>query len=294
MLRKAERDEDRLSILGDDCARLVSLWEVLKKFAESFYQLGAVIATYRLQFNPEKPPIAFADLDIKTKTAYTFSTFSLNPLNQRLNELELTFSLKAVRKLEELLNQGSTPLGEPKLWQLANAMESIDEHIRHELQERVLFYVSPGKATCYDNFRDGWEDALNKFDIAADVEEAEKCYALDRFAASVFHAMRVTEAGVVALGAHFSLPPNILETPWGNIIHEIEGVVKNLPQTTPSEKEIQSKFAAIAADLFQVNLAWRIPASHVTRKPASKYTSDEAADVLSRTKALMRHLADVL
>jgi hypothetical protein len=36
--------------------------------------------------------------------------------------------------------------------------------------------------------------------IRDDVEEASKCYALERYVAAIFHLMRVTEAAVLALG----------------------------------------------------------------------------------------------
>lgn len=260
---------------------------MLGKHAQRFYLLGnnvailkSLLAYYRLE-HPKKSALP----EVRELLPAV-----LLQLSKQCKMLHLRFSLRALARLrEELLKD------QPNAYNIETALEELDKFIVDELRERVLYFVRPDRAAHYANFRRGWEGALNKFDIAADVEEAEKCFALDRFPASVYHAMRIAEAGVLALGARFpNISAAILEKPWGTIVSALDAEVKAMPRRTGPEKDQQAQFAAVVDALFHVNLAWRIPASHAARKPLSTYDPEQAGEVLSRTKALMRHLAAII
>ena len=135
---------------------------------------------------------------------------------------------------------------------------------------------------------------LSRFDVAVDVaEEAEKCFALDRFAGCVYHLMRVVEVGVQALGKHLQLSDEILAESWGRIVAAVQKKAEKMAHNTLEKEEAQRSVSEIADALFHVNLAWRIPTDH-PRVPNQSYNKVQADEALGRVKALMRHLSETI
>ncbi len=279
--------EEGYTDLGLGNHGIISLWDMLKRYAESFYQVGALIGTFRqLLEKKTDPPL---DKETDDKMAAEMAGMSLSTLEERLREIDLVYSLKAVSRLKSALEPDPV-LGTITKQKVKDAFKEIDRYIRDELEERVLFFVSPERAIHYNDFRGGWQGVLDRFDVAVDVEEAERCYALDRFTATVFHLMRVAEVGVQQLGKHLTLPATVLAASWGEILREVQKEIEKMPHDTIEKKEAQRKLSEIADALFHVNLAWRIPADH-PRTPGTVYTEDQASEALGRVKSLMRHLA---
>lgn len=276
--------EETLSVVHpwqENGRRFVTLFAMLKAYAMSFYQMGGALASLQLFFETLPGTGKLAD------RAESHSANVTEALRVLCVELDLQFSLKAVARLNKELEGGAPDTGK-----LAALLAEIETRVQEELEERSLFFVAPVKAARYSDFRPGWEAALLKFPIATDVEEAEKCFALDRWTACVFHLMRTVEIGVQALGTYLSIAVAVTE-PWGTVVREIQKAVQAMPKASAAEKDAQSKFADVADALFQINLAWRIPAMH-PRTPGSSYTEEQASDALSRVKAFMRTLAEAL
>jgi hypothetical protein len=78
---------------------------------------------------------------------------------------------------------------------------AIDEMLRDELSEILLFSLGLNEAEFYQSPRKGWEEIISVFPATvSDIEESRKCFALSRYAASVFHSLQVVETGLIALG----------------------------------------------------------------------------------------------
>ena len=70
-----------------------------------------------------------------------------------------------------------------------------------ETANREFFVMTLKEADLFVTPRQGWELAIERFpDIVDDVEEASKCFAPSRYAACVFHAVQISEAGLIELG----------------------------------------------------------------------------------------------
>ena len=68
-----------------------------------------------------------------------------------------------------------------------------------ELEATVFLPIDPSNARFYREPRRDWEEAIERFPEAiSDIEEASKCYALGRYAASVYHSMQIIEIGLLA------------------------------------------------------------------------------------------------
>lgn len=119
-----------------------------------------------------------------------------------------------------------------------------------------------------------------------DIEEAQKCLALGRYTACVFHLMRVMERGVhtvvTQLGVTISGKDGRTRT-WRSIATDLAEKVKRMPH---GEERI--KWASIASMLHHVNDAWRNPTNH----PKSTYTETQAHEIFGAVRGFMRRLAE--
>jgi hypothetical protein len=126
-----------------------------------------------------------------------------------------------------------------------------------------------------------------------DIEEAGKCYALDRSTACVFHLMHVIEIGLRALGKVLNEPKlDPTRNPaWEAILSRCDDELKKpAKDRTPEWSAKNQFFSEATANLRAVKDAWRNPTLHVEKK----YDHDEALDALNAVGAFMRHLASEL
>ena len=123
-----------------------------------------------------------------------------------------------------------------------------------------------------------------------DIEEAGKCFAFERWTASVFHLMRVMEMGLRVLGDTLKLPPNTNRN-WEAILRKCdEELRKPFADKSPEWKSDEPFFAGATAMLRSVKDAWRNPTMHVEKV----YTEEQAQDIWNAVKGFMRHLATQL
>src|ERR1039457_5272985 len=157
-----------------------------------------------------------------------------------------------------------------------------------ELETRRFFFVSDERARYYTGDVVPWlEPMANKIEtftpvISAfpsaedDIREAGNCFALDRPTATVFHLMRVMEAGLKALGKDLGVA---WTSNWGTCLNEIE------KQATV--KKSDPFFAEAVADLRAFKNAWRNPTMHIERI----YSEKEAERIFQTVEGFMVHLA---
>jgi hypothetical protein len=89
--------------------------------------------------------------------------------------------------------------GSPAANDIRELIKEIISRYRDELTGRAFYALSADRAAFYEDPLDKWDAVINRFGCAFDVEEARKCFALERSTVSVFHLMRVTEAAVLEL-----------------------------------------------------------------------------------------------
>jgi len=103
-------------------------------------------------------------------------------------------------------------------------ISEISDCIRREMRHVTFLHISAEKAEWYSSPQKGWEAAIERFGdrITTDIEEACKCFACDRHAAAVFHAMLVAEFGVLEIGRalHFKDP----KPSWHSALSEMRRI----------------------------------------------------------------------
>jgi len=212
----------------------------------------------------------------------------LDKLEKQVMELELAVSIKAIRTLRNIAESGQ-PVSKLQL-QLFHLTESVHA----ELEAVLLFQVPLAKRVYFERKNLFGDDVANAFtSTSVDIEEAGRCFALERYTACVFHLMHVMEIGLRVLGATLKdsrLDPR--ENPsWERILKKCREELEKKRENRAAEWAADDAFFSQAtATLMAVKNAWRNPTMHVE----INYTENQSEDVFNAVKAFMRSLATKL
>jgi hypothetical protein len=122
-----------------------------------------------------------------------------------------------------------------------------------------------------------------------DVQEAGKCFALQRFTACVFHCMRIMEVGLEALANELRID---VATNWNKALNLVEKEIRGRSVATHGEawKSDEAFFSEAATHFRVVKNAWR---NHTMHK-REVFDEERARGILQSTADFMRHLASRL
>lgn len=171
-------------------------------------------------------------------------------------------------------------------------VKELQNRFQDELQSRLLMHIASEKARYYETVELFGQAVADKFPSAAfDIEEAGKCFALDRHTACVMHLMRVIEIGLRAVAKGLNIPDAELLPTWNAIIAKIESAMRTAANKRGSEwLEIEPFYREIPAYLFAIKIAWRNPGMHVE----ASYDEERAEDIYNAVRGFMRYLATEL
>ena len=167
--------------------------------------------------------------------------------------------------------------------------------LRDELSLSLFFKLPLEKKRYFDRPCMGWEEVIARFgDIAGDVEEMSKCFALSRYAASVFHSVQVTEGGLIHLGVFLGVKDP--KSGWTAVAGELEKLV-----VKTAYKDLQDCHKKCFAFLEQMHAvttalksAWRNKISHSQGRlilMTSDFSPDIAEEIMIASRSFMRRLA---
>lgn len=214
----------------------------------------------------------------------------LRTLQHDCEGLGFPVTLAAVNRLIEKLTS--------RIITTHNEMEiqswNIQERLLDELNSRLFMAIDSKHVSYYNQPLDEWASVVQSFpSTSMDVEEASKCFALNRYTAVVFHLMRVMEVGLRVLGNTLHDPridPKTNPT-WDRILQRCrDEQAKPLVQRSQEWRSDEPFFSGVSARLMAVKDAWRNPTMHVERT----YTEETALDVFNHVQAFMRHTATKL
>jgi len=134
------------------------------------------------------------------------------------------------------------------------------------------------------------KEVTEKFpSLSFEIDEAGKCFALNRNTACVFHLMRVMELSIRAVTRCLQMPDaKPADRSWGVVLKGIrQGIEARWPTVAERDSGDGAFFDALYASLDAVKNPWRNGTMH----PANKYTDDEAEHVFVAVRAFMTKLA---
>jgi hypothetical protein len=177
---------------------------------------------------------------------------------------------------------------------LLSCISDIQGRLRDELSINLFFNLPHEKKKYFDAPCTGWEDALRRFpDALLDVEEMSRCFALSRYAASVFHSVAVIEVGLLHLGGFVSV--NDPHSGWTAVTGRLQKIVDTkYASLSDSEKEHRPFLEQMHAVTQSLKSAWRNKISHAQGKllvMTSEFSPDIAEEIMISSRSFMRRLA---
>jgi hypothetical protein len=218
----------------------------------------------------------------------------------------LKFAAHRYLAIGDTLNSISTSLGFPDfdhadiLETKKNALASILRdlpRLREECSALGLrASVAQSEQDFYEHPEAQWKSAIERFPAARDdMEEASRCYSLERYGACVFHLMRITEAAVIELGR--TVDPTDHKPQFSSVLKKIDHLVNDTKWNDWPEiaRPYKNLFTEALPRLYAVKDSWRDKATHFELKivPTSAMLSRERAlDIYNCTVSLLRLLAE--
>ncbi len=268
--------ETTTSIWEQHPYRLVSLWEIMQyaedevhfvPFGNMFFLLGCLDA----------PP------SISETNAIQFSAH-IEACIPDMERLGLRVSAVQAKALLEML-EGTHPVTN-----IHDQITALRSSLTIELDLTVFLHVKHEDARFYREPLDNiTEDVENRFSSTLeDLREAARCYGLGRSAASVFHAMRAAEVGLIALGKDLKVQA-ATDKNWSVLLNEIESAIKRVDEASHGTNWRESRrwYAEVSAQLHNFKDAWRNDVMHVHRN----YDQSRAREILAATRAFMCQIA---
>jgi len=202
--------------------------------------------------------------------------------------LSLSFKEQAKRLVGRLKGEGGYGVDA-----LVLCVEELQDNFRSELDQHAFLWIVESRREMFgDPLRWFGEKPANKYQSARrDMRDCVRCFVLEQWSASVFHAMGVIEYGLRDLAArvHVPMTAQIEMENWHNIIEGVEKQVKAMKQLPKSQQDpIEISFCASAAShFFAVKEAWRNHVAHVR----GRYDEDEATRIITNVRDFMRAMA---
>jgi len=172
-------------------------------------------------------------------------------------------------------------------------VRGLQENIERELSCRFYVGISQDRKAAYCESLKGWEDITEVFSSATeDIEEMNKCFALCRYSATVFHSLMVTEHGLVKLGSLIGVTDPKLG--WDASYRKLAEIVNNGRNANTTGLDFDF-LEQVNGCVQAMKFAWRNKVNHATGKPVlmgGGFAPYVAEEIILATRGFMRRLAE--
>lgn len=210
--------------------------------------------------------------------------------DKQCTALGLGASRMSVLRIANFLNAE-----QPTYGHLRSLAEQLYDRIRDELQAKLFLHIPLPDSDYYQNPLREWDPIVQRFpQTIGDAEEASKCYALERYAAAVFHCMQVVEATLIELGRFIRVPKGNKPS-WGATTGHLGIILQKKPeQLTAFERKNLEKLRQVHAVAQALQHAWRNKISHAGERLVlltPDFNREIANDIMVASQAFARRLA---
>jgi hypothetical protein len=178
---------------------------------------------------------------------------------------------------------------------LASAIENIEGCLENELSLNLFFKLPQEKKKYFNSPVDGWEEVIKRFQNTRDnIEEMNKCFALSRYAAAVYHACQIIELGLIELGQFLEVTDP--KSGWTAVTLRLEMLVKKTKYNDldPKYKNCFGFLEQMHGSTEALKTAWRNKIDHAKGKLALltvDFVPDIAEEIMIASRSFMRRLA---
>lgn len=283
-------------------SRLLSLWDIMRIFDPSIFVQAAELfnsgrrpehsfASRGSSSNPN-----FEDSENENETDEAAKRLLLNATFTRFEQICLGIGLRAsavtFRKMAALSKENDRDIESYRRFEPELRGRLIDE-----MKETIFFSLSALEGNYYCRPQHGWEEIISRFpDVRADVEEAHKCFALSRYAATTFHSLQIVEFGLIELGVFINVTDP--KSGWTAVTGRLSAILKKpYKERTDFERANHDFLEQLQGTTEALKNAWRNKVSHAQGKLTvltPDFAPEIAEEILFASRAFMRRLAEGL
>ena len=265
--------------------RLRSLWDMLLTYARAFSVVCSSLEFSRVQLAEH---LAMQGEEMRGTAALDPGHNIIVTLAETLTSAKNIISqIPALALLEHQIVrlEARSSQNVAAIYLLAD-IESLEHAIHDQLRNHFYYHVPLEYVPYYVSELPFGEDVFEAFPSAQkNIENAGKCLALGQGTASVFHLMRVMEAGLRALAK--ALDVQYMPS-WEAYLTKIEKCIDEPHKNKSSAwKRKEPFYREIAGDLSKVKFAWRNPTMHIERD----YEPWEAEEIYKAVRTFTQRLA---
>ena len=269
--------------------RLVTLMELLRVYAHLYLRHSNHLAVFDdwMSSNPDKPIMD----------------------DQNFPQL-----VRALKSMQALCETGELPVTQIPLDMLVRGLNSPDrmksnQAVQHflkaildrlpdEMSTKLYLQLPHSKTPYFDEPFKGWEAVIGRIpECSRDVEEMNKCFALSRYAASMFHAMHVAEWGAIYLAPRINVTDPIKG--WGSTTKKLAELVAAGRSKLSSNESVTVTFDFIEQmnqETQNMKLAWRNKIDHAANYlaivPNAEFTPDIAEHIIISVRVMMGRMIE--
>lgn len=204
-------------------------------------------------------------------------------------ELNFNATIATLRKIRQCFADADGTHGD--YWAYS---EELEGRLLDELKGKFFLSLNLNETEYYTNFRQKWIEVIKAIPASVgDIEEAWKCFALGRYAASVFHSLQVVEIGIIELGKAVGAIDH--QSGWNVTTKALESTMKKKHQDRSEFERLHFGFyEQIYATIEGLKNACRNKVSHAHNKwvvMTSDFSPDVGEEILFAPRAFMRRLA---
>jgi hypothetical protein len=263
--------------------RLVSLWDMR-------FEAVKAIKALELLARIEMASI-FGHSQIASPTFYKVMSGHFDELTRVLEDLELPRQAKKARDMGTFIRTHNKSPDE-------SSVKSLLLLVHHDLESYAFEAVPISRAEFYDHPRKGWEEVVDRFPAAiTDIEEMNKCFALSRYPAAVFHSVQTIECALIEFGKFLGV--NDPKSGWTAVTGKLTTLVikTKYPDLDAIYQQHFVFLEQMQALIGALSHAWRNKISHAQGKlvlMTSEFAPEVAEEIMVTTRSFMRRLATEL
>ena len=206
-----------------------------------------------------------------------------------LQPLGFSASCATLRKMKEKFGEVGCTRAD-----VAVLSEELLGRLIDESKDKMFFSLLPRETEHFEKYGRGWEAAIARFPINSEVEEASKCFALSRYAASVFHSVQIVEVGLIELGTFIRVTDP--KSGWTAVSKALDAILKKShPDRSSFEKKHFAFLEQVNGTVEGLKNAWRNKISHAQGRlvlMTADFSPEIAEEILFATRAFIRRLAE--
>jgi hypothetical protein len=175
-------------------------------------------------------------------------------------------------------------------------LSHICKDLQRELTLQFFIRIPSERRERFESPFVGWEQIIGRFgSISRDVEEMNKCFALCRYTAAMFHGMQIAESGAIELGNYIGVTDP--KKGWASTERELKNLMDLGRKKVP--RKLKPKFEFLEQmhrEIDSMVLAWRHKIDHSANRlaliPNTDFTPDIAEHIIGSVRIFMLRLTE--